>query len=255
MGNKIGLVLSGGGIRGVGHVGVLKALSELDIQVHALSGTSAGAIVAAFHSAGFDSDTILEIVKNKKFFGFSNLLFRKAGLFNMESFQMIYNEYFHGGSIEQLKIPLTIVATDIVKGEVVYLDNGPIDVALKASSCVPLVFEPIDFNGTILLDGGILNNFPVEPLVGKCDKIIGVHVNSLSKDLKQIHMKDMLDRSFHFALSSGINEKVKLCDVFIEPPNMSRFGMFDMAGIDEIYHFSYEYTMGMKEQILKAIKD
>lgn len=255
MEKKIGLVLSGGGIRGVGHIGVLRALSELGIQVHALSGTSAGAIVAAFHSAGFDSNTIMEIAKNKKFFGFSNLLFRKAGLFNMESFQMIYDEYFHGTSIENLKIPLTIVATDIVKGEVVYFENGPLDVALKASSCVPLVFEPVVVNGTIMLDGGILNNFPVEPLLSKCDKIIGVHVNSLSKDLKEIHMKDMLDRSFHFALSSGINEKVKMCNVFIEPPNMSRFGMFDMAGIDEIYRVTYEYTIGMKEQILAALQD
>jgi NTE family protein len=250
---KIGLVLSGGGIRGVAHLGVIKALNEMGIQVDAVSGTSAGAIVGAFHCSGFNTDEILQIVKEKKFFGFSNFLFGKAGFFDMITFKDLYLTYFEDNKIENLSKPLFITATDIVKGELRYFDKGDLDVALMASSCVPMVFQPIEHDGTIFLDGGILNNFPIEPLLNTCDKIIGVHVNSLSKDLNQIHMKDMLDRSFHFTISSQVKHKMKDCSVFIEPPNMSRFGMFDMGKIDEIYSYGYEYALSIAEEIQTAI--
>lgn len=254
METKFGLTLSGGGARGIAHLGVIKALTELDVKIHRISGTSAGAIMGAFVSAGYSPDEIMEIAKARKFFGFSNLLFGKAGLFDMNAFEDVYREYFPHNSIEQMPIPLTIVATDIVKGEIRYFEQGDLSEALKASSCVPLVFQPVHFDDTILLDGGILNNFPVEPLKGRCDKIIGVHVNSLSKNFNEIHMKDLLDRSFHFALNKEVIEKSSLCDVFIEPPNMSRFGMFDMSKLDEMFDFAYSYTMQMQSVILKALE-
>ena len=150
----------------------------------------------------------------------------------------------------QLPIPVTVVATDIVKGEVRYFTEGPLAMALMASSCVPLVFQPIAFENTFYLDGGVLNNFPVEPLVGKCDRIIGVNVNAISRDIQKIHMKDMLDRSFHLALNKEIDSKHKYCQVLIEPPEMSRFGMFDMEKAQEIFDFAHGYTIGRREEIL-----
>lgn len=250
---ETGLVLSGGGIRGIGHIGVLKALGEMGVSVNRISGTSAGAIVGAFYSFGIAPDEIFQIAKNRKFFGFSNLLFGKAGLFDMNTFKQMYSDCFPHNRLEDMPVPLTIASTDIVKGKIRYFDSGPLDTALMASSCVPLVFQPVEYEETIYLDGGILNNFPLEPLRERCDKMIGVHVNSLSHNLKEIHMKDMLDRSFHFALSSDVSAKSELCDVFIEPPNMSRFGMFDMKYIDEIYHVCYEYTHSVKDEIKRGL--
>ena len=122
-----------------------------------------------------------------------------------------------------------------------------------ASSCVPLVFQPIEFEGTIFLDGGILNNFPVEPLLGQYEVIVGVNVNAISRDIQQIHMKDMLDRSFHLALNKEIGEKHKYCDILIEPPEMSRFGMFDMEIIQEVYDFAYQHTIGQREEIERML--
>lgn len=254
MQQKIGLTLSGGGARGIAHLGVIKALQEMGIQIDRIAGTSAGAIIGAFFSAGYKIDEILKIAKEKTFFGFSNLLFGKAGLFDMKAFEEVYKIYFKDNAIETLPIPLTIVATDIVNGEVKYFDKGDLNQALKASSCVPLVFQPVKYDGTILLDGGILNNFPIEPLKGHCEKIIGVHVNSLSKNFNEVHMKDLLDRSFHFALNKEVIEKSGQCDVFIEPPNMSRFGMFDMSKLDEMFEFAYQHTYTMKQEILESLK-
>jgi NTE family protein len=247
---KIGLVLSGGGVRGMAHLGVLKALDELGVKISAISGTSAGSIVGAFYSAGYKPEEILNIAKTQKFFGFSNLLFGKAGLFNMQAFESVYKNYFPHNSIEKLKIPMTITATDIVKGQIHYFTKGNLSQALMASSCVPLVFEPVKVENTIMMDGGILNNFPVEPLLSTCEKIIGVNVNAISENFDQIHMKDMLDRSFHIAMKGAMQEKEKYCNVFIEPENMSRFGMFDLSKIDEIYLEGYKCAMQKRTEIL-----
>jgi NTE family protein len=246
---KIGLVLSGGGARGVAHLGVLKALDEIGLKVSAISGTSSGAIVGAFYSAGYKPDEILNIAKTQKFFGFSNLLFGKAGLFNMGAFESVYETYFVHNRIEDLGIPMTITATDIVKGEMHYFSKGDLSKALMASSCVPLVFEPVQVENTIMMDGGILNNFPVEPLLSTCDKIIGVNVNAISQNFNQIHMKDMLDRSFHIAMKGAMQEKIKYCNVFIEPENMSRFGMFDLSKLDEIYTEGYYCAKKLSNEI------
>jgi len=239
---KTGLVLSGGGVRGLAHLGILKVLDEQGIKFSAISGTSAGAIVGAFYSAGFKPDEILDIFRKTKFFGFSNLLFGKAGLFDMKTFESVYHTYFPGNRIEDLPIPLHITATDIVKGELCYFSSGNLAKALMASSCVPLVFQPVAHNDSIYLDGGILNNFPIEPLEGISDQIIGLHVNSISSKLDEIHMKDMLDRSFQLALRGQFNSKSARCSITFEPPGMSRFGLFDLSLADEIFDFSYQYA-------------
>lgn len=239
---KIGLVLSGGGVRGIAHLGVIKALEEIDITPSIISGTSAGAIIAAFYSAGYNPEEIIDLVLHGKFFSYSNLQLKKTGLFTMQSFEKIYQKHFKANLIEKLPIPICIAATDMVKGKTKFFCEGNLSKALLASSCIPLLFEPIKWNDTLYLDGGILNNLPVEPVVGKCDFIIGVHTNEMSLKSENIHIKDMLDRSFHLAMSKTVYDKVHLCDLFIEPPEMSRFGMFEVHKAEEIFLFAYQYT-------------
>ena len=118
-----------------------------------------------------------------------------------------------------------------------------------ASSCVPTVFEPVEYDGMMLLDGGILNNLPIEPLIGKCDKIIGVYVNSMSTEADSLSMKNLPDRTFHLAISEREQAKKSVCHLFIEPTNMGRFGMFETNQAEDIYKYAYEFTMGMKPEI------
>lgn len=239
---KYGLTLSGGGVRGLAHCGVLKALQEAGIRPSVISGTSAGAIVGALYSAGHSPEKILEIVIREKFFSYKRLLFRKAGLFDMKLFDDVYRKYILADSFDALEIPLYVAATDIIQGESVIYSSGPLFQILQGSACVPLVFLPIHFEGRTLLDGGITNNFPIEPIIDQCDFLIGVNVNSLSTKLEEIHMKDMVDRSFHLVLSKATAEKAKLCNLFIEPPDMSRFGIFDFKKAYEIFETGYEYA-------------
>ncbi|MDP2175431.1 MAG: patatin-like phospholipase family protein [Bacteroidota bacterium] len=250
---KVGIVFSGGGIRGVAHLGVIKALLQYDIKIHSMSGTSAGAMVAAFVSAGYLPDEIKDIIKTNSFFGYKHLLWGKAGLFDMGLFDEAFKKYFPHNKIEQLPIPVFIATTDIVNGKSYLIDKGDLSIALQASSCVPLVFQPINYMGKTLVDGAITNNLPIEPLLNTCDAIVGIHVNSMSKNVDEIHMKDMLDRSFHLALAQSVYAKSHQCKLFIEPPNMSRFGMFDMDKIDEIFENAYKYTLSMESEIKKFI--
>ncbi|MES2380868.1 MAG: patatin-like phospholipase family protein [Bacteroidota bacterium] len=255
---KVGIVLSGGGARGFGHLGVLKALEEIDITPSIMAGSSAGAIVAAFYSAGYEPEEIMEIARKGNFFSMSNLMLRKAsGLFAMKSFEQIYLKCFPKDLIEALPIPVCIAATDMIKAKTKYFTEGSLAKALMASSCLPLVFEPIHYNDGIYLDGGILNNLPVEALVGKCDFIIGVHVNEMSPKLADFKLKDMLDRTFHLTMSKTVYDKASQCDLFIDPPNMSRFGMFEVQKAEEIFLYCYHYTKELlnQKEVFDCIED
>lgn len=239
---KIGIALSGGGARGLGHIGVLKALEEKGIKPSVISGTSAGAMFGAFYAAGYSLDKIIKISKKANFFSLKNILFGKSGFLNMNAFEELIEEHIPGNTFEALKIPLYVAATNIVKGETSYFSSGILSKAVMASSCIPMVYEPIKYNDTYYLDGGLMNNLPVEIIKDKCDFLIGSYVNSMSLKLKDLHMKDMIDRGFHLALSAGIKDKAKLCDLFIEPADMSRYSMFDMDKADEIIDFCFNYT-------------
>jgi NTE family protein len=246
---KIGLVLSGGGARGIAHLGILKALEEFGIKPSIISGTSAGAIAGAFYAGGYSLQETKKIVETSEVFNFSNLLIKKQGLFNMKGFEKMYQAYFPNNSFSDLQIPLHVTATDILKGETVCFSSGNLSQALMASSCIPIVFQPIHFNNTYYVDGGILNNFPIEPLIDKCDIIIGSHVNSIKKEVNEIHMKDIADRSFHLAMSDSVRNKASSCHLFIEPPDMSQFSIFDVEKSDELFEYGYKYTLSLEKEI------
>jgi NTE family protein len=245
---KIGIVLSGGGARGIAHLGILKALAESGIRPDIISGTSAGGIVGAFYAAGYSPEEILGIAKHADLFSIFNLKFYQ-GIFSMNAFDKIYLKHIPHNSFEKLNIPLYVTATDILKGETVYFSSGELAPALMATSCVPIAFQPVAYQGTELLDGGILNNLPLEPLMGKCDAIIGVHVNSIDRSVNHVHTKDIIDRSFHLMLGASVRHKADQVDLFIEPPDMSRFGMFDIAAADDIFKAGYDHAVGIKDRI------
>lgn len=245
---KIGIALSGGGARGIAHLGVIKALQEFDIRPTVISGTSAGGIVGGFYAAGYSPDHILDICKHADLFSIFSLKFHQ-GIFSMAAFEKIYLKYIPHNSFEGLSMPLNVNATDILKCQTVYFSSGVLSTALMASSCVPVAFEPVLYKGTELFDGGILNNFPTEPLVGKCDAVIGVHVNAIDTAVDHIATKDLIDRSFHLAVSALVKAKINHCQLFIEPPGMSRYGLFDIGKADEIFKAGYNYTISIKDRV------
>lgn len=179
---KIGLALSGGGARGLAHIGVLKILIREGIPVDCIAGTSMGSIVAAFFAAGFSIEEMEEIAirfsRMRELAKLIDLTPNRRGLLEGNRVR----EYFHhlfveDRLIENLSIPILINAVDLVSGNEIVFRKGSLLQAIFASSAVPGIFSPIESGDGLLIDGGVLNNLPVDHAwsMGP-DIVIGVDV-------------------------------------------------------------------------------
>ncbi|WP_339837077.1 patatin-like phospholipase family protein [uncultured Maribacter sp.] len=247
---NIGLVLSGGGIRGVAHIGVIKALEEHNIYPTHIAGTSAGAIVGALYAGGVKWSDILEFFKVIPIFHANRFALKKPGFLDTEKFYDEFKKFFPKDSFESLPKTLYITATDIIKGELMIFEEGELIKPVLASATFPGVFSPISIDGSFYIDGGVLNNFPTEPLLPRCDKIIGSYVNPLKnikvKDLK--HSYNVIDRAYKIKSVSDSIAKFADCDLVISPEELCEFATFDMRYIDDIFEIGYKST-------IKILKD
>lgn len=239
---KIGLVLSGGGARGVAHIGVLKALDEMGVKFSIASGTSAGSIVAALYSYGYKPAEIFDIIRNLSIFKSVSPAWAWAGLLKMDGLEMLLRKHIPENNFSALKIPLTIAATEIRKGHIHYFTEGELIPAIASSCSIPAVFNPVSFNGGLYVDGGILNNLPVQPIRDKCDFIVGSHCNHISSEFDAKNLKLVIERSLLMAISSNTLVSRQMCDVFIEPTRMDRFSSFDIGKAQEIFDYGYQFT-------------
>jgi NTE family protein len=249
---KTGLVLSGGGVRGFAHLGVLQALEELNVQPYAISGVSAGAIVGALYAAGHAPAKIKDILKNNSYFSWSSFLLNKDGLFSMKALLKVLQTYIPIDSFESLNTKLFVTATDFASNTSVTFSEGKLIETVIASASVPVIFEPVKIGNHLLVDGGLLNNFPIEPLENVCDRLIGCNVNNISQGLdgsKRIGKMHMIEICFHMAIAASVYNKVQKLDLFIEPV-LHEFGMFDVAKADLIYETGYHTAMLYKDQLL-----
>ena len=254
MKKSVGLVLSGGGARGAAHIGVLQALNELKIPVAAISGVSAGSVIGALYAAGLTPQKILTELKDLSYFSVSDFTWKSSGLFSMSGLRDKLEELIGNDSFEKLQIPLYIATTDITRGKAITFSSGSLFDIIIASSAVPLVFEHVDYQGYQLMDGGIINNFPVEPLVGKYDLIFGSYVNKLFDGITPIKNDklSLVDYCFHLGIYEGIQQRSKLCDAYFEP-FLAGFGLFEMKRADEIFEKGYKSVMDQKEQLLSLM--
>lgn len=249
---KIGLVLSGGGVRGFAHLGLLKYLDELGIKIDAVSGVSAGAIVGALYASGMPPDDILAVMKKNKYFSFSDFSVRKEGLFSMQPLLKALQKLIPEDSFEKLSLKLFITATDFTSNTSVVFSKGKLFNAVIASASVPVLFEPVKMDSKLFVDGGLLNNFPVEPLLKDCDFIIGSHVNKIEETVAsaaRLSKIRILETCFHMAIAETVYPKAGKCNIFIEPP-LHQFSMFDTASADKIFKTGYENAIEYKDQLL-----
>jgi NTE family protein len=250
---RTGVVLSGGGIRGFAHLGLLQVMQECGIKPHAISGVSAGAIVGTFYAAGLEPQQIMEILKKNSYFGWSAFSLLKDGFFSMKSLANTLKIYVPHDSFSQLGTPLFITATDFTNNCPVVFSKGNLFEAVIASASVPIIFEPVRIGNSLFVDGGLLDNFPVEPLAGICDRVVGCHVNNIETGAaseKPIGKINIIEKCFHMAIAGSIYEKAKKCDLFIEP-DLHGFGMFDMQKSDIIYEIGYRTALTYKDRLLE----
>jgi NTE family protein len=243
---KVGLVLSGGGIRGIAHLGVLKALKKTGVQISQITGTSAGSIAGSLYAAGVDPEDAFNIFMQTKLMKFIRPALGSLGLINIERTGEIFKQYLPA-HIEDLKIPMTICTTNFSEGTVAYFTKGPLIRAIHASSCIPGVFKPIMIHEQMYVDGGVLNNFPVEPLLNNCDYIIGSTCNHLKPVDKIVGITRLMQRAAIMSINHDMERKSKFCDLIIEPKGMGEINTFDTKKAETIYWLAYE-------EALKTIK-
>ncbi|ARS34888.1 patatin-like phospholipase family protein [Pontibacter actiniarum] len=251
---RVGLALSGGGARGIAHLGVLKALDEQGIKISMISGVSSGAIAAVLYAYGYTPDEVLKLIKELSIFQMVRPVFGKTGLLHMEEVEKLYNKYL-GPSLkfEDLKIPVVVSATEMNEGVTAYFSEGEVIKPLLASSAVPILYQPIQFKGKTLSDGGLLNNLPVEPLQHNCDVKIAVHVNPINHQVQVKSLRSMVERTVLLAINNNVKLRLPHCDLLLEPQELRYFRLTNFRKADEIFDIGYRHAMQMERHIRELV--
>ncbi len=248
---RVGLALSGGGARGIAHLGALKAFEEWGITIHEISGTSAGSIAAAFYTHGYSPEEALDVITKTNLFKVVWPAFSWSGLLSTSKGEAIINQYLEADSFGQADRPLKIVAANLNSGKAEVFTSGSLVKALMASSCIPFMFQPVKINGDQFIDGGIVNNLPAECLRESCDTVIGVNVVPVIPQEDFGGVKRMVERVSMIALSANVEASSKLCDLLITPRELRKYGTLDIKFAKDIFEIGYEYT----HHVLEMDKD
>ena len=235
-------VLSGGGCRGFAHLGVVKALQESGIYPSEISGTSSGAIAGAFLANGFSPDEIKDIFIGKLKL---NMLSRngfKLGLISMKKIRIFLQNNLRYKKFEELPIPFYATATSFADGSQHIFNQGNIINAIIASSSIPVVFPPVVIHGVPFVDGGLSNNLPIEPFSNHRKDIVCIHVNPIRSFKPGESVFDIMDRSIHLSFREKVNRSADGCFLFIEPQELTGYGLFDIQKIQEIFDIGYGFT-------------
>lgn len=217
---KIGLALGGGAARGFAHVGVIAVLEEAGLKPSVLVGTSAGSLVAALYASGKTSAQLQQTALNMEEVAITDWMLPifGRGMFRGEALGRYVNELLAGRSIENMVIPLGIVATDLNSGQSMLFQRGDTGTAVRASSAVPAVFVPVKINGREYVDGGLVSPVPVRfaRQMG-ADLVIAVDISSApeanpAKDTLQILLQTFA------IMGKSINQyELKDADVVVQP--------------------------------------
>lgn len=248
---KIGLALSGGGARGIVHLGVLKGLLEYNLKPQVLSGVSAGAIVGSFYASGYQPDEIMEIIRKEQVLFLIKPAVSLSGLLDISRTQRFFEKYLPP-KFSNLSHPLTVNATDILNGEAVYFSSGELIPAIQASCAIPLIFKPIYQDGRLLVDGGIIQNLPAEPLVGKCDYLISVSSNPFGRRTREqlTSFAKILERTQLLSVNQNTRPAREVSHLLIEPPDMYEYSIFDLSKAEDIFRVGYDHTRRLLDKML-----
>lgn len=240
---KIGVALSGGGIRGLCHAGVLKALDEVGIKPEIISGVSAGAVVGALYADGYTPDEIALMFEHISFRQMTE--FRKAdgGIFTIDAFERHLRKNLRAKTFEELSIPLRIVATDLDNGKSITFTEGNLLKPIIASCSVPVLFAPKKIEGVNYVDGGVLKNFPVSTIRTDCEKVIGINASPLVTENFKLSLLNVATRTYYFMFKANIITDKELCDLLIEPNDLAHYEMFDVEKGREIFELGYRSAL------------
>ncbi|MBT9186932.1 MULTISPECIES: patatin-like phospholipase family protein [Zobellia] len=250
---SIGLVLSGGGVRGMAHIGLIQAMNEFGLSAEIVGGSSVGALVGALYANGNSVPEMMAFFRETPLFRYNFLTIVKPGFIDTDRYFDVFRAHFPEDSFEALQKGLHVVATNLQKGDLEYFSKGELIRPLLASAALPPVFSPVEMEGQLYADGGIMNNFPLEPIAGKADFIIGSNV-SVVGELNKNALKNSLQLTGRVTglMIYAINRsKLEACDLLMEFKELEKIGVLDRKGLEKAYLVGYENTARKLEELLK----
>lgn len=239
---KLGLVLSGGGVRGIAHIGAIKALIEHGIEPEIVSGSSAGAVVGALYCSGYSPEEMREFFRITPLFHINRFAFSKPGFIDTDKFYPDFKKYFEIDDFSALQKQLFVTTVDICDGVLKVFNDGELIRPLLASCAFPGLFTPVTIDKSVYADGGILDNFPTAPVKDICSLLVGVYASPLSKiDANGLRYSvNVLERAIRINYSKRSHAKFSDCELMINPLKLVNYGLLDVGKMDEIYEIGYQ---------------
>ena len=239
---KFGISLSGGGARGILHLGVLEALEKYGILPEIISGTSMGALVGVFYASGMKPLEILDLVKLSKLHRMINWKLPANGLLDLKKARSILEKNIPEDDFACLKIPFFCTVSNLNSGLTETKSSGKLFQWVLASASIPVIFEPQIIDGKTYVDGGLFNNLPVDCIRDQCRFLIGVHVNRNNPEENITGLQAIAERTFRLVFAQNVQESMALCDFVIDPPQTRLFNTFDFGKANEIFKIGFDET-------------
>jgi NTE family protein len=251
---KIGLALGSGGARGFAHLGVIKVLEEEQIPIDYIAGSSMGALVAALYASGLGSARLQRLARAFRRNDYIDFTIPKMGLIGGKKIKEFIRLVTKGKKIEELHIPIAIVATDLQRCEKVVFHSGDVAEAVRASISIPGIFVPEIVNGRMLVDGGVIDRIPISVAreMG-ADIVIGVDVSHVKIDADIASIFDVILQSLDILQDELVRHREIVSDVMIRP-RVEQYNSRAFTHTDEIIRIGEEETRKQLPKIHQAIE-
>lgn len=245
--HKVGIALSGGGTRGMVHIGVLQALEDNGIVPSIVSGTSAGSIVGALYAYGYSPKEILAISGEQNLLRMFSLKIPNSGFARHSLLRKMLKLHIPEDSFDKLKKPLYVAIANLNTGKTEIITSGPLSEVIVASSSIPVLYEPIKIGDCWYADGGLLMNLPLSPIRPLTSYVIAVNLIPRTRvDSEEVNtIMGVAARSFSLAAINTIEPELKFCDTLIEPQEIAHYSRFNFKNIKEMYDIGYQETIKM----------
>jgi len=287
--SKVGYALSGGGARGFAHIGVLKVLEEEGIRPDYISGTSIGAIIGAFYAMGYNAAEIESLalaidwqelfdnqtprrdlyIGQKRWAPFGNITFEldddwspqlPSSVFNVNKVNLKLFELYAPSSqvydFDDLPIPFSCLATNLITGESKVFRQGSIMQAVRASMSIPSILPPFEVDGNVYIDGGIAQNLPINVVKEMgAETVVGIKVNSSLRGKESINnLIDVLDQTINIGITRNLNKDLDDCHLLLEP-ELSEYSSTDFVHVRELIALGEAYARTQLPEIRNYKRD
>jgi len=235
---KISLALSGGAARGAFHLGVIAAMERNDVEIAAVSGASIGAVIAAGVGSGVSAFDMIRIFQSKAFRKVFHFNYFRKGFLRIDEKAQILKEIAPIERLEQMLIPTFVTCVDLPSGEIVRFSEGEtVKLAVASSALIP-IFRPIAYEKYMLIDGGFMDNLPVEPLLELGNPIVSVNLFPLNVKSKGT-LFSSFERAIYLSILASSKHQIEQSDLCISDPALNDFGLFTFGQLKACFELGY----------------